>query len=156
MKCIKKDDDSKDTEDIKELAEPFWGYHVEPGLNCQSWTKLLLEKDTKITKFDDPNLEKLTLTATQGIMKLSLGKTATEVVGDYLRGVYNFVTSELERRTTAAMIEITPLEFWLTVPATWSDQANKASRDAVKLAGFGSRPGDKIFMITEPEAAWQR
>lgn len=150
IKCIKKDEDTKD---MKELVEQFRAYHVEPGMDCQSWTKLLLEKDTNITNFDDPNLEKLALTATQGIMKLSPGKTATEVVGDYLRGVYNFVISELERRATAAVINITPLEFWLTVPATWSDQAKKATRDAAKLAGFGSRPGDEIFMITEPEAA---
>lgn len=150
LKCIKKDEDSKDE---KEETEDYWGYHVEPGMECLSWTKLLLEKDAKITKFDDPNLARLALTTTQGIMKLPPGKTATEVVGDYLRGVYKFVFSELERRATAAVIKITPIEFWLTVPATWSDQAKKATRDAAKLAGFGTRPGDQIYMITEPEAA---
>jgi hypothetical protein len=150
LKRIKLDKASKGT---KESNEEHWGYHVEPGMECHSWTKLLLEKDTKITKFDDPNLEKLAITANQGIMKLPPGKTATEVVGDYLRGVYNFIIGELERRTTAAVIEITPLEFWLTVPATWSDQAKKATRDAAKMAGFGIRPSDTIYMITEPEAA---
>jgi hypothetical protein len=150
LKHIKCDEESKD---MKESGEEHWGFHVEPGMECHSWTKLLLEKDAKITKFDDPNLEKLAITATQGIMKLPFGKTATEVAGDYLRGVYNFIISELERRATAAVIKMTPVEFWLTVPATWSDQAKKATRDAAKLAGFGSRPGDTIYMITEPEAA---
>ncbi|KAF3480439.1 heat shock 70 kDa protein 12A [Arthroderma uncinatum] len=45
------------------------------------------------------------------------------------------------------------MEFWFTMPAIWSDKAQHATREAAKRAGFGSRPGDEIYMISEPEAA---
>lgn len=37
--------------------------------------------------------------------------------------------------------------------AIWSDAAKAATRSAAHEAGFGSRPGDEIFMVPEPEAA---
>lgn len=35
------------------------------------------------------------------------------------------------------MIKMTPIEFWLTVPATWSDKAKSATKDAATRAEFG-------------------
>lgn len=108
--------------------------------------KLLLDGDTKITEFDDASLG-------QGVLKLPIGKTATDVCADYLTGIYAYTISELERIWGDGMIKLTPIEFWLTVPATWSDKAKSATKDAATRAGFGTRIGDSIFMITEPEAA---
>ncbi|KAK5120261.1 hypothetical protein LTR85_006467 [Meristemomyces frigidus] len=45
------------------------------------------------------------------------------------------------------------MDCWLTVPAVWSDQARHATKAAAKAAGFGSRAGDTISVISEPEAA---
>ncbi|PPJ53004.1 hypothetical protein CBER1_11214 [Cercospora berteroae] len=45
------------------------------------------------------------------------------------------------------------MDCWLTVPAVWSDQAQNATKATAKEAGFGSRPGDSISLIPEPEAA---
>jgi hypothetical protein len=86
-------------------------------------------------------------------MKLPLGKNGTDVCADYLKGVYEYLMSELERKWTSGAMEVTPIEFWLTVPATWSDKAKNASIEAAKRAGFGSRMNDDIFLIPEPEAA---
>lgn len=51
---------------------------------------------------------------------------------------------------------MTPLEFWFTVPAIWSDGGRNATLDAARRAGFAkdnSRPYDTINLILEPEAA---
>lgn len=52
--------------------------------------KLLLDGDTTITEFDDASLD-------QGVLKLPIGKTATDVCADSLKGVYAYTMSELER-----------------------------------------------------------
>ncbi|KAL6364534.1 hypothetical protein LRP88_01937 [Fusarium phalaenopsidis] len=46
-----------------------------------------------------------------------------------------------------------PVDFWLTVPATWSDTAKQLTIDAARDAGFASRPHDRVRLIAEPEAA---
>ena len=38
-------------------------------------------------------------------------------------------------------------------PATWSDRAKNATQTAARNAGFASRTNDRMFLITEPEAA---
>jgi molecular chaperone DnaK (HSP70) len=50
------------------------------------------------------------------------------------------------------LLQVTPIEFWFTMPAIWSDRAQEATRQAARAAGFGTREGDLIQMITEPEA----
>jgi len=54
---------------------------------------------------------------------------------------------------SAATLNMTPMECWVTLPAIWSEEAKNATLQAAKRAGFGSRPGDEIFTIAEPEAA---
>ncbi|KAK9554850.1 hypothetical protein V6Z77_006137 [Aspergillus fumigatus] len=130
-----------------------WGYQVEPGMLSYSWTKLLLDQGTPLTQYDDRTLE----TASQtGILKLPEGKTAVDVVADYLSEVYQHILKTISKNITEDDLRITPLEFWLTVPAIWSDRALDATRTAAQRAGFGkspSRPMDQIFLISEPEAA---
>lgn len=127
-----------------------WGFDVPLDKTSYSWTKLLLDPSAKSTTHDDPALmEKL---FGQGWMKLPPNKTAQEVCRDYLSRVYQYVNFKLEELYPGAL-DLTPMEFWITVPAIWSDTAKAATRNAALEAGFGSRPGDDLFMITEPEAA---
>ncbi|KAL2851693.1 hypothetical protein BJX68DRAFT_265937 [Aspergillus pseudodeflectus] len=129
-----------------------WGYQVEPGMVAHSWTKLLLDRGTPLTQFDDALEE----AAGMGIFKQPPGKSAIQVVADYLSKVYNHILQAIAKQITEATLQITPLEFWFTVPAIWSDEAKHATLQAARLAGFGTRPGnveDKINLITEPEAA---
>jgi hypothetical protein len=127
-----------------------WGYQVQPGMTAYSWTKLLLDQDIPLTKYDDVTLEDA---SNSGILKLPEGKTAVEVVADYLSEVYQHILRTIAKQITEETLSITPLEFWFTVPAIWSDQAQSATRRAAQIAGFGSRSCDNIFMISEPEAA---
>jgi hypothetical protein len=140
-------------EDNQKLGKRRWGFQVEAGHKCYSWTKLLLDQNIPLTKYDDPMLEKA---SKLGIMQLPEGKDAVDVVADFLMGVYEHIMHTLEKGLTKEILDISAIEFWFTMPAIWSDKAQASTREAAQRAGFGqssSRPGDKIFMITEPEAA---
>jgi hypothetical protein len=127
-----------------------WGFDVPPDKISYSWTKLLLDSSAESTTHDDPALmEKL---LGRGWMQLPPNKTAQDVCRDYLSQVYQYAIFKLEELNPGAL-DLTPMEFWITVPAIWSDTAKAATRNAALEAGFGSRPGDHLFMITEPEAA---
>ncbi|KAF2812375.1 actin-like ATPase domain-containing protein [Mytilinidion resinicola] len=127
-----------------------FGYQVTPKMTSYSWTKLLLDSRTPATAHDDPDLQK---SEGAGMLRLPRGKTATEVAADYLREVYRWTVTELEKRISPEVVRETPFEFWFTVPAIWSDAAKASTQAAARAAGFASRPGDKIFLIPEPEAA---
>jgi len=136
-----------------DLTHNVWGYEVEPGLLSCSWTKLLLDKSAPATEYDDPDLM---MAAADGLMRLPPGKTAKDVVTDYLRGMYKMFWRALKDTGLLGDGELElpmPVEFWITVPATWSEEAKWATRSAAIAAGFGSRPGDEINLIPEPEAA---
>ncbi|PYI16838.1 actin-like ATPase domain-containing protein [Aspergillus violaceofuscus CBS 115571] len=107
-------------------AVPKWGYEVQPGMTAYSWTKLLLDSDTLWTQYDDSTLEYASQT---GILQLPPGRTAIDVVADYLTQVYQFTLKTLAKQITEQALRITPIEF------------------------CASRPEDRIFLISEPEAA---
>ncbi|EGD99513.1 hypothetical protein TESG_06780 [Trichophyton tonsurans CBS 112818] len=130
-----------------------WGFQVEPGMTTYSWTKLLLDRNTALGEFDDPTLEGASKT---GILQLPCGKSAVGVVGDFLKEVRTHVLKMIEKQITKEVLGITPIEYWFTVPAIWSDQAKAQTKTATQRAGFAyniERPNDQIFMVTEPEAA---
>ncbi|PGH03861.1 hypothetical protein GX51_03849 [Blastomyces parvus] len=137
-------------DDNPRVSTKRWGYQVLPGMTAFSWTKLLLDQNVPLSIYDDPGLEKAS-----GIVIFGLpqGKSATDVVSDYLSEVYSHILQRIGKQITEDTLRATPLEFWFTVPAIWSDQAQNATLNAARKAGFGTRPNDKIFLISEPEAA---
>ncbi|RAH86012.1 actin-like ATPase domain-containing protein [Aspergillus japonicus CBS 114.51] len=140
------------TENAK-ASRDLWGYQVPPGMVAYSWTKLLLDKNTALTAYDDTALEEA---SGAGILRLPAGKAAVDVAADYLTHIYQHIKFTLARHITQQDLDITPLEFWFTVPAIWSDQAKDATRTAAHRAGFWSspdRPHDRLYFISEPEAA---
>ena len=133
---------------VANLPGDLWGYQVNSKLvNC-SWTKLLLDRHARSTQYDDTNLKE---PIESGLLRLPEGKSATDVATDYLKKLYEHCMKILGRHY-ADLLEMTPIEFWFTMPAMWSDKAQHSTRKAAKKAGFGSRHGDSIKMITEPEA----
>jgi molecular chaperone DnaK (HSP70) len=87
----------------------------------------------------------------RGLLRLPSGKTAGDVVTDYLKKLHKHCMKILEKHY-ATILAVTPIEFWFTMPAIWSDQAQNATKNAALKAGFGLRDLDTIHMITEPEA----
>jgi molecular chaperone DnaK (HSP70) len=132
------------------LDDDRWGYGVEAGMRSYCWTKLLLDQNTFATDYDDPSLREA---AGGAGLQLPPGKTAVDVVAAYLSPLYKHCMDRLERKLTKDLLNVTPIEFWFTMPAIWSDEAQHATRKAAMCAGFGTRSGDSVKMITEPEAA---
>lgn len=121
---------------------------MKPGLVSCSWTKLLLDKDARGTKYDDSNLAG---SLPSGLFRLPPGKSPIDVTTDYLTKLYEHCIKTLDR-LYADLLIVTPIEFWFTMPAMWSDKAQNATKKAARKAGFGTRAGDTVKMITEPEA----
>ncbi|KAK3348636.1 hypothetical protein B0T25DRAFT_546149 [Lasiosphaeria hispida] len=128
-----------------------WGYGIQPGTTAYCWTKLLLDRHTEITSFDDTDI--LQKFEGAGLLQVPPGKTAQTVVGDFLGELYKFLMKTLEQKLSHSILEVTPIDFWITLPALWSVRADNATKDAAIGAGFGSRRGDRIHLIREPEAA---
>lgn len=115
--------------------------------------KLLLDP-AQATKFDDPSL---TESEGSGVLTKPLGKSAVQICADYLTEVSKFAHYSLSKRLSAEVLAVTPLEFWFTVPAVWSDKAKAdtllAARKAAKQAGLQFHGDSQVFLIREPEAA---
>ena len=80
-------------------------------------------------------------------------RDARGVAADFLRELYAHLESRVVKNLGKEIFDSTPMDVWLTVPAVWSDQAQSATKNAAKEAGFEARPGDTISVISEPEAA---
>lgn len=132
------------------LDRNHWGFEVTRGLKQYVWTKLLLDQNTDLTQYDDPLLAQM---YGSGFLTLPPGKTAKDVATDYLKELYQYLMQHLEKELSAGVVRAMPMECWITMPAIWSDSAQAATRAAALAAGFGSRPGDRVNMIAEPEAA---
>ncbi len=88
-----------------------------------------------------------------GPLRLPNDKAVEDVCEDYLRGMYRYLSEVLVRRLSRQIFDVTPIECWITVPATWSDKGTALMKRAAVNAGFASRDFDSVNVITEPEAA---
>jgi len=131
------------------LAQDAWGYQVEPNMTSCSWTKLLLDMSAEHAVHDDPNLQ---LAMDRGMLRLPQNVQPQQVCSDFLREVHSYMTARLIKQVSKQVLDSTPVDCWITVPAVWSDQAQSATKAAAHTAGFGSRPQDTISIISEPEA----
>ena len=63
----------------------------------------------------------------------------------------------LEKTHGEHFLKVTPIHFYFTFPAAYSDRAKAEYKNCVHMAGFGkrtrARPNDTISLIPEPEAA---
>lgn len=133
-----------------DLPRNNWGYEVQAKHVSYSWWKLLLDKNTKRTDFDHPLLESA---IGANLMRLPEGKTAMEVMTDYLRSFQEYFMGRLKESMLETALDDTEIRVVVTVPATWQHAAREATRQAVRKAGFVRGPGDEIIVIDEPEAA---
>jgi len=115
-----------------------------------SWTKLLLNASAAETRRQAQHQGNL---VDNSIQRIPPDKTPQQVCEDFLRELYKHMSACITKQLSSQILQSTPMDCWLTVPAVWSDQAQDATKAAAKAAGFGSRPGDTISVITEPEAA---
>ncbi|RJE20277.1 hypothetical protein PHISCL_07386 [Aspergillus sclerotialis] len=125
----------------------LWGFEVRPGMKSFAWTKLLLDPTFNCDSF---KVEIREVAGALGILKLPEDRDAEEVVTEFLRHVHQHVCGELKRFLFDTMSPgRVPIEFWMTFPATWSEAVQSKLKRAASEAGFG----DKVFTVSEPEAA---
>lgn len=113
-------------------------------------TKLLLDKSALLSDFDDCDIYDA---STNDMMRLPKGKSAKDVATEYLRHMYKMFEKSKEELFGSMNLNELPVEFWITVPASWSEAAKLLTKSAALAAGFGSRNIDQVMLISEPEAA---
>lgn len=130
------------------LEHITFGYEVTAAMKSYTWMKLLLSGSKD--EFSDLRLESK---AAHGMLELPSGKTAKDVVTNYLKCLYKHIMDYLTEVTPQILLAERPIEFWLTTPACWDNEANALTRECAMGAGFGTRAKDKLCMMSEPEAA---
>jgi hypothetical protein len=51
------------------------------------------------------------------------------------------------------MDHVPPIEYWFTVPATWSERTRDRMLEVLQTAGYSARDGDSVLLLSEAEAA---
>jgi molecular chaperone DnaK (HSP70) len=135
------------------LAKSAWGFEVSAKHQAFAWMKLLLDSEQS-TKYDDPSL---TASEGHGVLRLPSGKTTVDLCADYLTEVAKFAYEELKKEFGPHVVSTSPLEFWFTVPAVWSDRAKADTMRAVKKAANNAEVFEALevstYLVPEPEAA---
>ncbi|KAF4547503.1 Hypothetical protein D9617_41g062540 [Elsinoe fawcettii] len=117
-----------------------WGFEVGALDNPLRCFKLLLDKDKGLPSW----VNKRSVLATLEKMH----KTPIDVTADYLRQLYALTQLELKKKYSADLLDHTPIEYIVTIPAVWSESAKQATAVAARNAGIA-----KPRLISEPEAA---
>ncbi|MCJ1259426.1 hypothetical protein MMC24_007263 [Lignoscripta atroalba] len=74
-----------------------------------------------------------------------------KLVKDYLTALRKHAEQILRYKLPQSALQSTPIEFVITVPAVWSDDAQAKTRACAEQAGMGL--GTALHVISEPEAA---
>ena len=119
-----------------------WGYNVRAKDASCKWIKLMLDPSQK---YFANSLERR-----EGSDQLNkVGKTAEDVVTDYLRCLWGHTVEHLKRKTRLDFQVAYTVKVVLTVPALWSELAKARTLRAARLAGFPA----ESELVAEPEAA---
>jgi len=84
------------------------------------------------------------------------GKTAVDLVSDYLRQLWEHIMLTIEKARGEMVIEALPIHVVITVPAIWKGYARQAMQEAAKRAGILDTREAGVTHLTfapEPEAA---
>ena len=113
------------------------------GYNDESfrWIKILLEDSHEFHNTIEPVINARNLLR-------KVGKTADEVVADYLKCLWEYTLDDIKRKYPDYQLMFS-LRVIVTVPAIWSQRAQVRTLQAAMTAGL---PHD-IELVTEPEAA---
>ncbi|KAI5364531.1 Putative Heat shock protein 70 family [Septoria linicola] len=129
------------------------GNDVDSSMRSFAWMKLLLDP-ASATKYDDPDLAQ---SEGSGVLTKPIYKTPVQICADFLTEIAGLAHEHLVGRLGPELLAATPMEFWFTVPAVWSEKAKAdtllAARKAAKQSQLPCLAGSQVFLIREPEAA---
>ncbi|KAK8037667.1 hypothetical protein PG991_001013 [Apiospora marii] len=141
------------TEMFYERGKKTWGFEVGNDCDPVRWFKLLLLKEEDL----DPNMRssEFVLRARQHMR--DEGKTAVELVADYLRALWAHTLDSIARARGEVVVDVSRFHVVITVPAIWKPYARQAMRDAADKAGVLKKRlmagGTSLSFVAEPEAA---
>jgi hypothetical protein len=125
----------------------FWGSGVQSAVPGYSWTKVMLDGQQGHRSYRTGLLSRL---VGNGYLRLHSAHKHPKVVADFLRELRKHIERELFGDSAESQL---PVEFWFTVPSSWSEKGRQAMLDAVEAAGFTRRALDRVFLLREGEAA---
>jgi hypothetical protein len=135
-----------------EHDEVMWGYGVPPDVEPIQWVKLLLLQDEDLP--NEVRESEVLLRARK--MLRETGKTATDVIGDYLRLLWQHILDTAIKARGKNVLNALSFHVVITVPAIWKNYAREGMRDAARKAGILAprRAGPTTLSFApEPEAA---
>lgn len=133
-------------------GEPVWGYEVPASGDPFRWFKLLLLHAEDL----DLELREYEFVVRAQTMMNESGKTAVDLVADYLQLLWKHIMSTIERSCGETVVEALAIRVIITVPAIWKGYARQAMEDAAKKAGilaFRLAGPTELTIAPEPEAA---
>jgi hypothetical protein len=141
---------SHDSDDYK------CGNEIPPNLEPLRWFKLLLPKETDLPTHIQQSSEFNKIKEARNNLRRE-GKEVEDVVADYLRFLWNHVKGVIERSKTKLVVDTTPFQVVLTVPAIWKADAIQKMRNAAAKAGILATRATGLetvlYTVPEPEAA---
>ncbi|KAG6007349.1 hypothetical protein E4U21_006053 [Claviceps maximensis] len=114
--------------ELRKLATGWqWGFQIPDNAKRYRFFKLKLDEP------ETPNAD---------------GETPLQLTRIYLSCLHDHFIHVLEKKLSASVVQTTPMDFIVTVPAIWSNTAKQATEQAAAMAGFcGNR---RIHLISEP------
>ncbi|RDA89179.1 hypothetical protein CP532_0517 [Ophiocordyceps camponoti-leonardi (nom. inval.)] len=117
--------------ELRKVASGWqWGFQIPETAKRYRFFKLKLDEPGRANKDNESPLE------------------LTRI---YLSCLHTHFISVLEKRLSPSVVHSTPMDFFVTVPAIWSNAAKQATERAAAMAGFCGN--QRIQLISEPEAA---
>ena len=140
------------TELFYEDDSTMWGFEVPRDGDPVRWFKLLLLRDEDL----DPELRTSDFLIRARKMLRENGKTAVDLIADYLRELWAHAIATIERARGKSVVDALRFRVVLTVPAVWKGYARQSMEAAARQAGIlVNRPGGTTDLVfaPEPEAA---
>ena len=128
----------------------MWGFDVPRDGDPVRWFKLLLLKDEDL----DPDLRTSDFLIRARKMLRENGKTAVDLIADYLRGLWGHAIETIERARGKSVIDAMQFRVVITVPAIWKGYARQSMEAAARQAGILD-PGMSTSSAMLAVARWQ-
>lgn len=140
------------TELFYEHDQVMWGYEIPRDADPVRWFKLLLLKDEDLGE----ELRSSEYLLRGRKMLRENGKTAVNLVADYLRLLWKHVMNVIKKARGASVVDALPFHVVVTVPAIWKPYARQSMEKAAQESGILGRRAagaTTLSFAPEPEAA---
>ncbi|GAT29312.1 hypothetical protein RIB2604_02901820 [Aspergillus luchuensis] len=128
--------------------EPRWGWCAYTYPPTYAWFKLLLDPTGRPT---GPLPESFASLTYQHLLQEAPGKTAVDMVGDFLGRIRQFIQDYLT--SLCLLTDKTLVQFRFSTPVAWEEEAQMAMRTAISQAGFHTIGLENVFLSSESDAS---